>query len=73
MVTKPTAKVSHGSEKTKKPRSRPNCGSVIPNGWALRQSRKVSHCDDAVSPVASPAMSGMTSVASRRIGSSASR
>ena len=47
----------------------PNCGSVLPNGCALRHSRNVSHCPAAPRPESRPMTSGIPIMAIRRSGS----
>ncbi len=73
IVRKATTKLIHGRSKTKKPMSRPNSGSVVPNGLPLRHSRKVSHWVAADRPAKRPTASGAATVAVRRIGSTSSR
>ncbi len=73
IVRKAMTKLIHGRSKTKKPMSMPNSKSVVPNGWLLRHSRKVSHWVAAESPAKSPMASGAAIVAVRRIGSTSSR
>ena len=68
-MKKLTRKPSHGSVKTKNPTSRPNCGSLVPNGTALRHSRNVRQAPMAAAPARRPRTEGMTTVARRRSGS----
>ena len=64
---------SHGRVKTKKPMSRPNCASLVPNGTRLCHSEKICHWLAAAEPANRPSRAGATTVATRRSGSSISR
>ena len=62
------SRVRNGRSKTKKPMSRPKCGSSEPHSPPLSHSSTVRHQPTAVEPASSPASTATTITSNRARG-----